>query len=151
MSLIKISYNPDILNCIADLSNDEIFTSPKLVNSILDNLPSKLWKDPNAKFLDPCSKTGVFLREIAKRLNNGLKNEIKNPRKRSEHIFSNQLYGISITELTSLMSRRTLYYSKFPKGKNSLCRNFKSNDGNIYYKNYSHIWKNNACVSCGAK
>ena len=151
MNLIETSYNPDILNCIADLSNDEIFTSPKLVNSIIDNLPNKLWKDPDAKFLDPCSKTGVFLREIAKRLNDGLKDYIKNPQKRSDHIFSNQLFGISITELTSLMSRRTLYYSKNSKGTNSICKNFKNNDGNIYFKNYSHIWKNNICTACGSK
>ena len=151
MNLIKTSYNPDILNCIADLSNDEIFTSPKLANSILDNLPKKLWKDPNAKFLDPCSKTGIFLREIAKRLNEGLKKHIRNPQKRSNHIFSNQLYGISLTELTSLMSRRTLYYSKYSKGKNSICKNFKNDDGNIYYKNYPHTWKDNTCISCGAK
>jgi site-specific DNA-methyltransferase (adenine-specific) len=151
MSLIKLTSTPDILNCIADLSNDEIFTSPKLANSILDTLPPKLWRDPNIKFLDPCSKTGVFLREIAKRLNNGLKNYIKNSKKRAEHIFLNQLYGISITQLTSLMSRRTLYYSKFSMGKNSICQKFNNNDGNVYYKSYSHIWKNNLCLSCGAK
>ena len=142
---------PDILDCIADLSNDEIFTSPKLANKILDNLPNKIWSNPSMKFLDPCCKTGVFLREIAKRLNQGLKNKIPNQIKRSNHIFTNQIYGIAITELTSLMSRRTVYYSKWSSREKSICRNFKNDDGNILFKSYSHKWKKNFCLNCGAK
>ena len=62
------SYNPDVLSCLANLSSDEVFTPPPLVNRILDLLPANLWGDPNATFLDPGCKSGVFLREIAKRL-----------------------------------------------------------------------------------
>ncbi len=142
---------PDILDCIADLSNDEIFTSPKLANKILDNLPKKIWSNPSVKFLDPCCKTGVFLREIAKRLNQGLKDKIPNQIKRSNHIFTNQIFGIAITELTSLMSRRTVYYSKWSSRDKSICRNFKNDDGNILFKSYSHKWKKNFCLNCGAK
>ena len=66
------SYNPDVLSCLANLSSDEVFTPPKLANEILDLLPKEIWKDKNATFLDPVCKSGVFLREIAKRLLEGL-------------------------------------------------------------------------------
>src|ERR1035437_10649853 len=111
MNLINISYNPDVLTCLANLSNDEVFTPPSLVNNILDLLPKELWKDKNATFLDPVTKSGVFLREIAKRLLDGLEKEIPNVQKRIDHIYKNQLFGIGITDLTSFLSRRSLYCS----------------------------------------
>tara|TARA_B100001057_G_scaffold133566_1_gene132958 strand:- start:613 stop:2121 length:1509 start_codon:yes stop_codon:yes gene_type:complete len=152
MNILKNNSTPDILDCIADLSNDEIFTSPKLANNILDTLPKDLWSNPDTKFLDPTCKTGVFLREIAKRLNNGLKQKIKDHKKRTNHIFTKQIFGISITEITSLMSRRTLYYSKWASKEKSACRSFQSDEGNIFYKNYQHKWnKKNICEQCGAK
>lgn len=72
-SLFETTYNPDVLSCLANLSNDEVFTPAEIVNQILDMLPNELRSDPNAKFLDPATKSGVFLREIAKRLIEGLK------------------------------------------------------------------------------
>jgi len=68
----NLNYNPDVLDAIANLSNDEVFTPPKLANQVLDLLPPSLFKNSNTTFLDPASKSGVFLREIAKRLINGL-------------------------------------------------------------------------------
>ena len=65
------SYNPDVLSCLANLSNDEVFTPPEVANAILDLLPQELFSDPNTTFLDPACKSGVFLREIAKRLLDG--------------------------------------------------------------------------------
>ena len=76
--MIQTSYNPDVLTCLANLSNDEVFTPPSIVNGILDLLPNDLWSNPDAKFLDPVSKSGVFLREIAKRLDIGLESKIPN-------------------------------------------------------------------------
>ena len=111
------NYNPDVLSCIANLSSDEVFTPPKLAEQILDLLPNEIWSNANAKFLDPVSKSGVFLREIARRLNEGLKNEIPDERVRINHIFKNQVFGIAITELTSLLSRRSVYCSKTANGK----------------------------------
>jgi len=115
--LISSNYNPDVLNCLANLSSDEVFTPPKLVNEILDLLPQELFADENTTFLDPVCKTGVFLREIAKRLDAGLEEKIPNRQKRIDHIFSKQLYGIAITDLTALLSRRSLYCSKSANGK----------------------------------
>lgn len=99
------SYNPDVLSCLANLSSDEVFTPPQLVNEILDLLPPELFNNKNTKFLDPCCKSGVFLREIAKRLITGLEKQIPNLQERLDHIFKTQLYGIAITELTGLFSR----------------------------------------------
>ena len=142
-------YNPDVLSCLANLSNDEVFTPPEMVNKMLDMLPQELFKNPNTKFLDPACKTGVFLREIAKRLIDGLETQFPNLQERIDHIFHNQLYGIAITELTSLLSRRGLYCSKFPDSEYSVSR-FKNQEGNIRYKNIKHTWKDGKCRFCGA-
>lgn len=142
-------YNPDVLSCLANLSNDEVFTPPDVANSMLDMLPQALFRDPNAKFLDPSCKSGVFLREIAKRLLTGLEPIIPDLQQRVDHIFHHQLYGIAITELTSLLSRRGVYCSKYPNSVYSVTR-FDNAEGNIRYKRVPHRWKNGKCVFCGA-
>lgn len=142
-------YNPDVLTCLANLSNDEVFTPPEVANRMLDMLPEELWHDSSATFLDPACKSGVFLREIAKRLIEGLKEEIPNLQERIDHIFHKQLYGIAITELTSLLSRRSVYCSKYPNSKYSITL-FKDTSGNIRYKRISHRWQNGKCLFCGA-
>jgi len=104
--MLKVhNHNPDVLSCLANLSNDEVFTPPKMANAILDLLPSEIWSDPEITFLDPMCKTGIFLREIVKRLDRGLESEIADRQERLNHIFKNQVFGIAITELTALMSR----------------------------------------------
>lgn len=144
------NYNPDVLTCLANLSNDEVFTPPTIVNNMLDMLPSDLWSNPDAKFLDPVSKTGVFLREIAKRLMEGLKEKIPDIQERVNHIFGKQLYGLAITELTALMSRRSVYCSKNANGKYSVCTVFNDEQGNIRFQPKEHSWHNGRCKYCGA-
>jgi site-specific DNA-methyltransferase (adenine-specific) len=148
--MIQTNYNPDVLTCLANLSNDEVFTPPTLVNDILDLLPQELWSNPNATFLDPVTKSGVFLREIAKRLMKGLETQIPDKQDRINHIFSKQLYGIAITELTSLLSRRSVYCSKTANGKYSICETFTNEQGNIHYKRMQHTWQGGKCTYCGA-
>ena len=148
--MIQTNYNPDVLSCLANLSNDEVFTPPNLVNDILDLLPAELWSNPNAKFLDPVSKSGVFLREMAKRLMHGLETQIPDKQERINHIFSQQLYGIAITDLTALLSRRSVYCSKTANGKYSICETFDDEQGNIRYKRMKHTWQNGKCTYCGA-
>jgi len=144
------NYNPDVLTCLANLSNDEVFTPPQLVNQLLDLLPKEIWSDKNARFLDPACKSGVFLREIAKRLMAGLEKQIPNQQKRANHIFNNQLFGIAITELTSLLSRRSVYCSKTANGKYSVCDAFDQPQGNIRFERVLHTWASGRCVFCGA-
>lgn len=150
-SLLHNVYNPDVLSCIANLSNDEVFTPPELANKIIDLLPQELFENPDTKFLDPCCKSGVFLREIAKRLIKGLERQIPDLEKRIEHIFSKQLFGIAITELTSLLSRRSVYCSKYPNSRFSAYQ-FPENkpQGNIIYQRINHTWKDGKCIYCGA-
>jgi site-specific DNA-methyltransferase (adenine-specific) len=143
------NYNPDVLSCLANLSNDEVFTPPQLANQMLDLLPQELFRNPDTKFLDPCTKSGVFLREIAKRLIDGLANEIPDLQERIDHIMHHQLYGIAITRLTSMMSRRSLYCSKDASGKYSLSH-FDSPDGHIRFSEIQHTWIQGKCRYCGA-
>ena len=144
------SYNPDVLTCLANLSSDEVFTPPQLASKILDLLPEAIWHDRQARFLDPFCKSGVFLREIAKRLMEGLEKEIPDKQQRINHIFSNQIFGIAITELTALLSRRSLYCSKSANGKYSVTEIFEDPAGNILHENIDHTWNNNRCIYCGA-
>lgn len=150
-SLFKSVYNPDVLSCIANLSNDEVFTPPELANKIIDMLPQELFENPDTTFLDPCCKSGVFLREIAKRLIKGLEPQIPDLEKRLEHIFSKQLFGIAITELTSLLSRRSVYCSKFPSSEFSAYQFPEDKpQGNIIFQRIKHTWNNGKCIYCGA-
>ena len=144
------SYNPDVLSCIANLSSDEVFTPPQMVNRILDLLPPELWCDRSVTFLDPCSKSGVFLREIAKRLDKGLEKEISDRQERMNHIFKRQLFGLAITEMTAFLSRRSLYCSKSANGKYSVCASFDDPSGNIRFERTEHLWENGRCRFCGA-
>ena len=151
--------NPDVLTCIANLSNDEVFTPPEFANRMLDTLAdawaannkgANLWADKTVKFLDPCTKSGVFLREITSRLNKGLEQEIPDLEKRVNHILTKQVFGIGITQITSLLARRSLYCSKHATGKHSIANSFTCDDGNIWFKRTEHTWTENKCRFCGA-
>lgn len=146
----KTLHTPDVLSCLANLSNDEVFTPPDVVNQMLDLLPQELFADPNATFLDPACKTGVFLREIAKRLLVGLQDKIPDLQERIDHIFHKQLYGIAITELTSLLSRRSLYCSKYPSGEYSISH-FDNAEGNIRFRRVNHVFVGGKCKFCGVR
>lgn len=148
--LNSVNYNPDVLSCLANLSSDEVFTPPGMTNAILDMLPPEIWSDKSATFLDPVCKSGVFLREIAKRLDAGLEKEISDKQERINHILSNQLYGLAITELTSLLSRRSVYCSKTANGKYSICEIFGDTQGNIHLNQVKHTWTSGRCDYCGA-
>jgi hypothetical protein len=158
-SFVTKAHNPDVLTCIANLSNDEVFTPPELANQILDSLEKawalsnsgeNLWANKNLTFLDPCAKSGVFLREIVKRLSEGLSKEIPDLTERTNHILTKQVFGIGITELTSLLARRTIYCSKNANGIHSVARTFSASEGNIWYERVEHDWDSGRCVYCGA-
>ena len=143
------THKPDILDCISNLSSDEVFTPPSVVNQVLDLLPLEVWTNPNLKFLDPACKSGVFLREAAKRLMTGLVLVIQDEEVRRKHIFQNMLYGIPITELTGYIARRSVYYSKVANSKHSVVM-LESEQGNIVYKRGNHNYLRGKCTDCGA-
>lgn len=151
--------NPDVLTCIANLSNDEVFTPPEFANRMLDTLEqawatgnggASIWADPNVRFLDPCTKSGVFLREIAKRLIKGLEAQISDLQARVDHVLTRQVFGIGITQLTALLARRSVYCSKHALGPHSVAKGFSNNDGNICYERINHQWIGGRCKFCGA-
>ena len=151
--------NPDVLNCIANLSNDEVFTPPEFANRMLDTLATAwadryggadIWADRSVRFLDPCTKSGVFLREIAKRLIQGLASEIPDLQARIDHILTQQIFGIGITQLTAFLARRTLYCSKHADGPHSVTKQFTSENGNIWFERTEHSWASGKCTYCGA-
>jgi len=151
--------NPDVLTCIANLSNDEVFTPPEFANRMLDTLAeawaahhggAEIWADKTVKFLDPCTKSGVFLREITRRLTKGLERKIPKLEKRVDHILTKQVFGIGITQVTSLLARRSVYCSKRATGKHSIATTFTSDDGNIWFKRIQHTWDGDKCKYCGA-
>ena len=142
-------YNPDILNCLANLSSDEVFTPPELANQMLDLLPQDLFSNPNMRFLDPCSKSGVFLREITKRLIRGLETTIPDLQERVNHILQKQVFGIALTQLTAEMSRRTLYCTKRANSQYSVAT-MPTADGMVYFQRLRHLWKDGRCTCCGA-
>lgn len=148
-NLYNTMYNPDVLSCIANLSNDEVFTPPEVANAMLDMLPQELFSDPKTTFLDPGCKSGVYLREIAKRLLKGLESVYPDLQERTDHIFKEQLFGIAITELTAHLSRRSLYCSKTANGNYSVVH-FDTIDGNVRFKTIQHRFQNGKCVFCGA-
>ncbi|WP_421982476.1 Eco57I restriction-modification methylase domain-containing protein [Roseibium sp.] len=151
--------NPDVLTCIANLSNDEVFTPPEFANQMLDELAkawaeahagANLWSNKAVRFLDPCAKSGVFLREITNRLTEGLVDEFPDLRDRVDHILSKQVFGIGITNLTSMLARRSVYCSKHANSEHSISRRFNSQDGNIWFERTKHTWSQGRCVFCGA-
>ena len=148
--LSNVNYNPDVLSCIANLSSDEVFTPPDLANKMLDLLPSEIWCDRNATFLDPGCKSGVFLREIAKRLDAGLESQISGRQQRMNHILKRQLYAVANTELTALLSRRSVYCSKIANSRYSVCNEFDDAAGNIRFERIDHTWEGGRCRYCGA-
>lgn len=148
---MKQDYSPDILNCLANLSSDEVFTSPELANRMLDLLPQELFRSSKTRFLDPCSKSGVFLREIVKRLLAGLESQIPDLQERIDHVMTKQVFGIACTDLTAEMSRRTLYCSKQANGEYSVSTAFRDGQGNLLYERCRHTWNaQGRCEHCGA-
>jgi len=141
--------NPDVLTCIANLSNDEVFTPPELANKMLDavaaawaanNGGADIWADASVTFLDPFTKSGVFLREVTRRLTDGLEPAMPDLEERVDHILTKQVFGIAITHLTSLLARRSVYCSKFADGEHSVAKSFASDAGNIVFERMEHTW-----------
>lgn len=151
--------NPDVLTCIANLSNDEVFTPPDLAKRMLDTMAeawssnhggANIWTNRNIRFLDPCTKSGVFLREITNRLVKGLVDEIPDLHERVNHILTQQVFGIGITHLTSMLARRSVYCSKHANGPHSIIRRCDNEFGNIWFERTAHIWEKGRCKYCGA-
>jgi site-specific DNA-methyltransferase (adenine-specific) len=143
------SHNPDVLKCIANLSNDEVFTPPEFANQMLDRLAeawadahdgADIWSEETLTFLDPFTKSGVFLREIVSRLIRGLEDQFPDLQERVDHILTKQIFGIGITQLTGLIARRSIYCSKWANGEHSVAESFSTTAGNVWFEPIQHTW-----------
>ena len=151
--------NPDVLTCIANLSNDEVFTPPEFAARMLDTLAevwaadhggASLWADPTVRFLDPCTKSGVFLREITSRLVEGLAPQMLDLQERVNHILTKQVFGIGITHLTALLARRSVYCARRANSQHSIAKALGTEAGHIWFERTEHTWVNDKCSFCGA-
>jgi site-specific DNA-methyltransferase (adenine-specific) len=158
-TFLLAGHNPDVLNCIANLSNDKVFTPPEFANRMLDSLEmswaesnrgQSIWENSELTFLDPGAKSGVYLREIVKRLNIGLSKKIPDLSERINHIFEKQVFGIGTEIVTSMIARRSIYCSKLADGIHSVARVFANPAGNIWFERTEHSWVRERCSFCGA-
>jgi site-specific DNA-methyltransferase (adenine-specific) len=143
---------PDVLNTIANLSSDEVFTPPEFANRMLDTLAeawaanhegASIWADAEVTFLDPATKSGVFLREITKRLVEGQGNPPEGSEERAalvDRVLTKQVFGIAMTTLTALLSRRSVYCSKDATNRHSVAPSSLSPDGNVWFNRTEHTW-----------
>lgn len=147
---------PDILDVIAQLSSDEVPTPPVLARAVLDQLPAEVWSNPDYAWLDPASKSGALLREVARRLMVGLSEWEPDPTARLEHIMRKMLHGCSITQLTGELTRRSVYVSRDATSEHSIVR-FDDPQGNLPFVPTEHTFPvgkdgkaSKPCEICGA-
>lgn len=154
----------DILETINNVGNDEVFTPRKVVDMMLDSLPDEVWHNPHYRWLNPATKTGIFEREIAIRLDEGLKDEIPDTETRRKHILQDMIFSIGQTKFTANVARRTLYYCC---QANRPCDGIKEDghyvngyaigngtwfddpEGNIKTPRSDHVMKKGKCIFCG--
>ena len=154
----------DILETITNVGNDEVFTPRKVVDRMLNSLPEEVWHNPDYKWLNPATKTGIFEREIAIRLDEGLKDKIPDIETRRKHILQNMIFSIGQTKFTANVARRTLYYccqanrpcdgimedghyvNGYAIGNGTW---FDDAEGNVKTPCSDHVIKRGKCVYCG--
>lgn len=150
---------PDVLETLAQLPNDDVYTPPKIVAAMLDILPAHVWAEPHFRWLDPATKSGIYLREVFKRLMIGLADWEPDGARRREHILKNMLFGAATTQLNGDIARRTLYQTKNATGVevkdaalSDFVVQFESSDGNIPYVETEHTLDKagKACTVCRA-
>ena len=125
----------DIFSYVRPLKTNQIFTPRKVVNMMLDLLEENnpgIFENPNLTFADLYVKSGLYLTEIAKRLNRGLANIIPDREERIKHIFEQQLYGFAPTGIIYNIAHKYIY------------GNFANvSDRNFIQKDLTETFKNN--------
>jgi site-specific DNA-methyltransferase (adenine-specific) len=156
MPMRQLTHVPDILDTLAQLSNDEVPTPPSLARDMLDELPDKVWAEWDYRWLDPFCKSGAFLREIGVRLLEGLSDKEPDFQKRRQHVYREMLWGTSVTAMTAMITRRSVYYSRDASGEQSVVR-FDHEEGNLPFVAAKHEFNTGdadgahvRCKICGA-
>ena len=79
-------------------SAGEVQTPLELVNDMLNTLPKEVWSNPELKWLDNSTGTGIFIAVIVERLMKGLSKFEIDEEKRYRHIMEEMIY---VSELQS--------------------------------------------------
>ncbi len=101
----------------------EVFTPTALIEEMLDKLPKEVWKNKHYKWLDPANGIGNYPMVAYRKLMEGLKDEIKDNKKRSEHIITNMLYMFEINPKNVGVARKI-----FGHDANIFCNDFLKSD-----------------------
>ena len=118
----------DIFDYIPPQKTNQIFTPKWVVKKMVDMLEEEnpgCFDNPDATFIDPYMKSGLYVAEIVKRLyrSEELKMMFPDSLDRLNHIFSKQVYGLAPTEIIYRIA--TNYILGFDKGVPIEKHNFK--------------------------
>ena len=130
----SIGVDADIFDYIPMQEQNRVFTPKKVVAKMLDMLEEEnpeIFQSTRRKFLDPYSKSGLFLAGIVKRLYQNLRPRFRSEKDCLMHILSNQIYAWSPSDPLRKSSINTVIgFMRFnrndyePKDKRSLENNF---------------------------
>ena len=84
----------------------EVFTPPTLIDELLDQIPAKIWRDPNVRWLDPCAGKGQFLARALPRLMDTLAHAFPHPTRRKHHILTQMWTMVEINPANVRAIRR---------------------------------------------
>lgn len=106
------SHTEDIFDYIPAQKTNQIFTPKRTVSMMVDLLEKEnpeIFKNKNLKFIDLYAKSGLYLTELVKRLNVGLKAEIPDETERIRHILEHQIYAVAPSEIIYSIAKAYVY------------------------------------------
>jgi len=104
----------DIFDYIPPQKTNQIFTPKWVVKLMIDSIEKEnpnLFRDKHKTFADLYVKSGLYLTEIVKRLNNGLKDTIPDKNERLKHILENQIFGFAPSEIIYNIAKNYVFGS----------------------------------------
>lgn len=139
MEEISIKNRLELMNVLPSEACGEVFTRADVANNVLKLLKANpgVFSNPNYRFLDIYTKSGVFLLLIYSELMQGLVEVIPDPEIRSQHILGKMIYGISPSVETALISRKTLYGDWSIQGNIKVITGYKNDTGKRTFSNTS--------------
>lgn len=127
----------DIFDYIPPQKTNQIFTPKAVVKRMVDMLEEEnpgCFDMPDKTFIDLYMKSGLYITEIVKRLyqSEGMKKQFPDNKKRLQHIFEKQVYGLAPTEIIYKIA--TSYILGFDEDTKDMKHNFRQLDTLPYAK-----------------
>ena len=98
------------------IHRSEEYTPLQIVQDMFNNIEKSfpnMWSNKYTVIIDPCCKTGIFLKYAYYNLFHGLRDSIPNENERHNYIINNMLFGFTRDEVQTYISRSLLYNNKF--------------------------------------